>query len=147
MKRVSIFILSFWALIALVCWLNSAHAAGAAVGALLHQMQTPPGTVILHAADDNGAPVTKPAASDHQPPRFLSAVAVYRNNRFAGFSAGKTFFLSCREALEDTQTAVAKGTEKGLKVIGLCIPIPTYDPADLAEGMAPALPDAPDNQV
>jgi len=78
-----------------------------------------------------------PATSDHQPPRYLPAVALYINNRFQAVEVGKTFSFTCKDALDDTSSAIAKAVMNGppgTKAVGMCIPIPTYDPADLAEG-------------
>lgn len=78
-----------------------------------------------------------PAASDHQPPRFLPAVALYINRRFVKMEVGRLFQITCKDALDDTRTAIAKANENGppgTLAIGLCIPVPTYDPADLSEG-------------
>lgn len=82
-------------------------------------------------------PVFVPAASDHQPPRFLPAVALYRDRRFLALQVGKTFSLTCKAALDDTQTAIAKAIENGgpgILAVGLCVPVPTYDPKDLLDG-------------
>ncbi len=92
-----------------------------------------------HAADvdQRDVPAFIPAASDHQPPRFLPGVALYLSNRFVTLQVGKTFSFTCKDALADTQTAIANALENGppgTRAVGLCIPIPTYDPADLAEG-------------
>lgn len=69
------------------------------------------------------------------PPRYMSAVATYDTHlRFVALLTGKTFFLSCKEALEDTQTAIAKATELaplGSRAVGMCLPIPTYSYDDL----------------
>lgn len=72
-----------------------------------------------------------PAESDHQPPRFLPAVALYRDNRFIGIQVGTTFSYTCRAALDDTKSTLAKAIPAGAQVVGLCIPIPTYSVLDL----------------
>lgn len=86
-----------------------------------------------------------PAASDHQPPRFLPGVALYRDKRFMALQVGKTFSFTCKDALKDTQSAIAKAIENGgpnILAIGLCIPVPTYDPRDLTEGQGEQAPPA-----
>jgi len=93
-------------------------------------------SAIAATAQVTNTPYT-PAASDHQPPRFLPGVALYRDKRFLALQVGKTFSLSCKEALDDTQSAIAKAIENGgpnILAIGLCIPVPTYSPADLLPG-------------
>lgn len=83
------------------------------------------------AVDGDGSPLPNPAAT--LPPRFLPAVAVYKDKRFMGLVVGKTVHLSCRDALDATQSAIAKHFEAvdGSSAIGLCIPVPTYTVADL----------------
>lgn len=74
----------------------------------------------------------QPAASDHQPPRFLPAVVLYdTSDRFIAMEIGKTFSYSCKAALDDAQATIEKATAAGRRLVGLCIPVPTYNPADL----------------
>lgn len=94
-------------------------------------------------------------ASVSLPPRFLPGVAVYKDKRFMGLVVGKTVHATCRDALDATQSAIAKHFEAvdGSSAIGLCIPVPTYAVADLVP--PPPLgapgdkikPANPDNQV
>jgi hypothetical protein len=99
-----------------------------------------------HAQDPT--PKFTPAPADHQPPSFLPAIALYTvDGHFVALEVGKTFSFSCKEALADTQTTLAKATTlSSHKAVGLCIPIPTYNAADLIPSKEP--PKAPaDNQV
>lgn len=68
-------------------------------------------------------------------PTFLSAIAMYdADGRFSALAVGKTRFTSCKDALEDTQPALALAAEhgpKGSRAVGLCIPLHTYNVADL----------------
>lgn len=73
-----------------------------------------------------------PAASDHQPPRFLPAVVLYdKEDRFIAIEVGKTFSYSCKAALDDAQGTIEKATAAGRRLVGLCVPVPTYNAADL----------------
>lgn len=86
------------------------------------------------AAPAEGGDTTVPnKASQALPPRFLPGVAVYKDKRFMGLIVGKTVHFSCRDALDATQSAIAKHFEAvdGSSAIGLCIPVPTYTVADL----------------
>lgn len=103
-----------------------------------------------HAAHQMYAVDIKP--SKVLPPRFLSALVTYDpQQRFVKFIAGRTFFLSCRDALADTQTAIAKAIElapAGSRTIGLCIPIRTYSDLDLIPPSEPrTVEPATDNTV
>lgn len=116
--RVALFIVSFWALIALACVLNGC------------------------ATVPKAAKFT-PSMSDHQPPRFLPGIALYdHDGRFVAFEVGKTFGYSCKEALDDTQATLEHATTlSNHRAVGLCVPIPTYNAADLVPGAEPAKPD------
>lgn len=100
------------------------------------------GIAVVH---DSHAAV--PAASDHQPPRFLPAVVLYdTDNRFITIEVGKTFAYSCKGALDDAQATIEKATAAGRRLVGLCIPVPTYSAADLVPAADP--PKAPaDNSL
>jgi len=75
---------------------------------------------------------TEPAVSDHQPPRFLPAVVLYdKDDHFLAIEVGKTFSYSCKAALGDAQGTIEKATAAGRRLVGLCIPVPTYSAADL----------------
>lgn len=76
---------------------------------------------------------TPPAAAATLPHLFLPAVAVYKDKRFLGLVVGKTIHLSCRDALDATQSAIAKHFEAvdGSTAIGLCIPVQAFSVADL----------------
>lgn len=93
------------------------------------------------------AELRQPAASDHQPPRFLPAVVLYdTDNRFQAIEVGKTFSYTCKAALDDAQATIEKATAAGRRLVGLCIPVPTYSPADLVPAADP--PKAPaDNSL
>jgi hypothetical protein len=69
------------------------------------------------------------------PPTFLSAVSLYDGDgRFVALATGKTRFHSCADALEDTRSALEKALSSGpenARAIGLCIPLHTYNVADL----------------
>jgi hypothetical protein len=96
-------------------------------------------TGIVHAAE--------PAASDHQPPRFLPAVVLYdKDDRFMVIEVGKTFSYTCKGALDDAQATIAKAAAAGRRLVGLCVPVPTYNPADLMPAAEPPKPSA-DNTV
>jgi hypothetical protein len=106
--------------------------------------------VATYPATHADEPKFTPAASDHQPPRFLPAVALYINNRFQAVQVGKDFQFTCKAALDDTASAIAKAVENGppgTKAVGFCIPIPTYDPADLAEGQGQKEPPKVDGET
>lgn len=76
---------------------------------------------------------TPPAGAVTLPHLFLPAVAVYKDKRFLGLVVGKTIHLSCRDALDATQSAIAKHFEAvdGSTAIGLCIPVQAFSVADL----------------
>lgn len=110
------------------------------------------------AAPAEGGATTANPASVSLPPRFLPGVAVYKDKRFMGLVVGKTVHATCRDALDATQSAIAKHFEAvdGSSAIGLCIPVPTYAVADLVPppDSAPKFPPrtdpakpADDNQV
>lgn len=91
--------------------------------------------------------VATPAASDHQPPRFLPAVVLYdTSDRYIALEVGKTFSYSCKAALDDAQATIEKATAAGRRLVGLCIPVPTYNPADLIPASDPPAPTA-DNSL
>lgn len=88
-----------------------------------------------------------PAASDHQPPCFLPAVVLYdTDNRFIALEVGKTFSYACKGALDDAQATIEKATAAGRRLVGLCIPVPTYSAADLVPADDPPKAE-PDNAV
>lgn len=89
---------------------------------------------------------TEPAASDHQPPRFLPAIALYRDDRFVALEVGKTFSYTCKEALADTQLTLERTVPVGVRAVGMCIPVPTYSAEDLTPAAAPPKPQ-PDNTL
>lgn len=101
-----------------------------------------PGWYFVQAADT--APAFTPAASDHMPPRFLPGVAIYdADNMFLSLEVGTTFSYSCHDALEDTKTTIARAVARGRRLVGLCIPVPTYSVKDLLPAK-----DAPkDNEI
>lgn len=95
--------------------------------------------VIFIAIKVCSAHAATPAASDHQPPRFLPAVVLYdAADHFQAIEVGKTFSYSCRDALKDAQATIEKATAAGRRLIGLCIPVPTYSPADLVPAADPS---------
>lgn len=69
------------------------------------------------------------------PPTFLPGVLQYdAQGRYVGAAFGSTRFLTCKEALDDTQSAIAKANEvnpQGWLAIGTCLPIPTRNELDL----------------
>lgn len=71
------------------------------------------------------------------PPTYVSGVVTYDvEGHFAKLVTGSTRFLSCREALDDTMSALAKFAEyapKGSIAEGVCIPVHTHSPADLVK--------------
>lgn len=71
------------------------------------------------------------------PPMYLSAVVNYDSNRrFTRVVVGSTRFLTCRDALDDTQSALALAAEYapvGAHAEGICIPLHTYNDADLIQ--------------
>lgn len=102
-------------------------------------------THTCHAADVDQRQV--PAASDHQPPRFLPAVILYdKDNRFIAIEVGKTFAYSCKGALDDAQATIEKATAAGRRLVGLCVPVPTYSAADLVPAADPPKAE-PDNSL
>lgn len=88
-----------------------------------------------------------PAASDHQPPRFLPGIVLYdKDDRFMTIQVGTTFSFTCKAALDDAQASIEKATAAGRRLVGLCIPVPTYSAADLVPASDP--PKAPaDNSL
>lgn len=98
------------------------------------------------AAPAEGGDTTANPTNVALPHRFLPAVAVYKDKRFMGLVVGKTVHMTCRDALEATQSAIAKHFEAvdGSSAIGLCIPIATYSVADL---MPPPALGAPGEKV
>lgn len=119
---------------AVMYWGNPAHAAE-----LRYQCAdyAPYPHVVWH---DCGAAVKigAPAASDHQPPRFLPAVVLYdKDNRFIAMEVGKKFSYTCKAALDDAQATIEKATAAGRRLVGLCIPVPTYSAADLVPAADP----------
>lgn len=65
---------------------------------------------------------------------FYAGVATYIDKHPVGLFVSKDRFLSCREALDDTQSALAKIGEDGdgsHSGVGVCIPVPVFDPADM----------------
>lgn len=65
---------------------------------------------------------------------FYAGVALYLNKHPIGLAVSKDRFLSCRDALDDTRSIIAKVEEEGdstHSAIGVCIPIPVYDASDL----------------
>lgn len=85
-----------------------------------------------------------PAESDHQPPRFLPAVVLYdKDGHFMAIEIGKTFSYTCKGALDDAQGSIEKATSAGRRLVGLCVPVPTYNAADLMPAMEPK----PDNSL
>lgn len=87
------------------------------------------------------------AAADDKvdlPPTFLSAVAMYApDGTFVKLEVGNDRFTSCRDALDDTMSAIARASEfapPGARTIGQCIPIRTYAVRDLMpEQVAPTV--------
>lgn len=69
------------------------------------------------------------------PPTYLSGIVAYDvNGRYASIHTSTARYVSCREALEDTASALAKAAEyapKGAHSEGLCIPIHTYNILDV----------------
>lgn len=69
------------------------------------------------------------------PPMYLSGVVAYdTTRRFTQLKTGRTRFLSCREALDDTQSALALAAEyapAGSHSEGICIPLHVYNETDL----------------
>lgn len=89
----------------------------------------------------------EPAASDHQPPRFLPAIVAYDGDgRYLKLVVGSTFSYTCRGALDDAQASIEKATAAGRRLVGLCIPVPTYSAVDLVPAADPPKP-APDNEL
>ena len=114
MKRAVRFAFMLGLFLAVICYLNRGHANDAFVTA-----PAPDVTII-------------PAESDHQPPRFLPAVALYSpDGRFIALEVGKMFSYTCKAALDDARGSIEKATAVGRRLIGLCIPVPTYNVADL----------------
>lgn len=79
-----------------------------------------------------------PAFAQHAlPPTYLSAIVTYdAHGRFVTLVTGSTRFTSCRDALDDTQSALAKHAEyapKGSRAEGACIPLHTYSAEDLVQ--------------
>lgn len=78
--------------------------------------------------------LSAPVASDHQPPRFLPAVVLYdKDDRFVAIEVGKTFSFTCKGALDDAQGSIERAAAVGRRLVGLCIPVPTYAAADLLQ--------------
>lgn len=77
-----------------------------------------------------------PTPNAGMPPTYLSGVATYAaNGRFVKLLMGSTRFLTCRMALDDTETALAKAQEMqpaGARSEGICIPLHTYNYADVS---------------
>lgn len=88
-----------------------------------------------------------PAESDHQPPRFLPGIVLYDSaGHFIALQVGTTFSYTCKGALDDSQASIEKATAAGRRLIGLCIPVPTYNAADLVPSADPPKP-SPDNAL
>lgn len=67
---------------------------------------------------------------------FYSGVALYMNQHPNGLLVSKDRFLSCKEALDDTRSAISRTlvpgeAPEGATAIGVCIPVPIFDPSDL----------------
>lgn len=81
-------------------------------------------------------PVTRDAIPiQAMPPTYLSGVVTYApDGRFAKLLMGATRFLSCRDALDDTESAIAKAQERqppGARTEGVCFPLHTYNYDDV----------------
>lgn len=68
------------------------------------------------------------------PPQFFSGIVTYRNNHIQRLFVSSDRFLTCTDALRDTNSALAKllgEAPDGAAAKGLCIPVPTLDVSDL----------------
>lgn len=68
------------------------------------------------------------------PPQFFSGIITYRNGHIGALLVSSDRFLSCADALRDTNSALAKVLESapdGAAAKGICIPVPTLDESDL----------------
>lgn len=74
-------------------------------------------------------------AAPKLPPTYLSGVVTYDpDGRYVRLITSTNRFHSCRDALDDTQSAQARAAEfapPGSRTEGLCIPLHTYSVADL----------------
>lgn len=97
---------------------------------------------------DSAEPATPPHTDldtllNRLPPTFLPGVVLYdAEGKFVRAELGSLRFFSCRDALDDTRSAVQKAmldAPEGARAIGICLPLHTYNVGDLV----PAAPTSP----
>lgn len=90
--------------------------------------------VVAHITQPGGF-IPLADAEQSMPPTYLSGVVTYApDGRFAKLLMGATRFLSCRDALDDTESAIAKAQERqppGARTEGVCFPLHTYNYDDV----------------